>query len=359
MSLKKLNIFHFRNIHDGQLLAHPQFNCIVGDNGAGKTSILESIYYLAHGRSFRGPRNADLIQHQQKKFDLHAQINHIEEPISIGISRPLRGKTKLKKQGENVQSIAEFSYLLPIKLITATAYQLIIDGPKIRRSFLDWGVFHVEPQFLSSWQAYNRSLQQRNALLKQGAPNDQIDYWDQHLIEHGQCINQMRISYFNQMMPVFRKTVHQLINYAEAYDILFQPGWNQDDSLAEVLEKNRFSDRRRGYTQAGPHRADLSVTLNGETAQHVLSQGQLKMLAYTMQLSQGQAFQNAHSRAPIYLIDDICSELDQKNQKKIFEIIGKINAQVFITAIDLNDLNINDDHHVFHVNEGKIEKKDI
>lgn len=339
MAINKLLVQQFRNISLMDLDCHPKYNFFIGENGAGKTSILESIYYLSHGRTFKSTKNHELIQHHTDSFSLYAETNN--DQAQLGVHRPRQGHQKIKKNGEICPSIAPLSSALPVKLLTSMAHGLISDGPKVRRQFLNWGAFHQIPDFFEKWKSYQHALAQRNQLLKNPAMSDQMHFWESQLIDSGNHIHHMLEGYFNDLKAAFYQTSSDLVPLINQFDISYDRGWSSELTLEEAMHQNQFRDKKRGFTHAGPHRSDIAIHFNNDLAISVLSQGQLKMLAYGLHLSQGNLFSKTNQKDPIYLIDDVYSELDHNNQEKIFRKMDDMNGQIFITAIDLRAIHQN------------------
>lgn len=204
MSLLSLHASQFRNLTAVSFNAHPQFNLFVGSNGSGKTSLLEAIYYLAHGRSFRTNRPQRLVQHDSDAFTLHAKLSAQQQTHSLGLKRDKHGQLVLRLNGANVNRLAEFAALLPVQLITPDSFRLFFGGPKERRQFFDMGLFHVEPNFFDCWLRFNKVLKQRNALLKTSRHYDkQFQFWDEQYVSLAFELQQLRQAYVIRLQQAF------------------------------------------------------------------------------------------------------------------------------------------------------------
>ncbi|CAG8999392.1 MAG: DNA replication and repair protein RecF [Candidatus Celerinatantimonas neptuna] len=351
MAIDALNITQFRNISQARMIFSPGLNVIMGDNGSGKTSLLEAVYLLGFGRSFRSSRIRQVVQHQCDELVLFAKIGHDK----IGLSKQVSGETKLRINGDNIRTQATLSKILPVQLIHPDGYGLINGSPRFRRAFLDWGVFHLEPQFQAIMHRFKRLLKQRNALLKRKAPYREIIIWDNEFIEQADQINEMRHRYFTQLIPQIEKL---LADFLPEYQFRFElyDGWNNSQPLAEILEANYSRESQMGYTLAGPHKADIRIKAGTRDAAECISRGQQKLLVCALLLAQGEYTYQVLNKPTIYLIDDFAAELDPNKRKLLAGYLQRNNAQVFITAIELQMLEGFDliDGHLFHVKQGVV-----
>jgi DNA replication and repair protein RecF len=337
----------------------PSFNIFFGENGAGKTSLLEAIYYLGMGRSFRTHLTSRVIEHDQPSLMLTATIYKEESNQSfIGLERMRGGERTIKLDREIQASIAPIARLIPLQLISVDSYRYFSDGPKERRSFLDWGVFHMNTEFLALWQSYNRVLKQRNAALKSGFSQSDVSIWNNEYIQLSEDIDALRTIYIEAFKTIYNEILLQLLPCFNNIEIRYKRGWTKDRALQSLLNEHFLRDSAFGYTQDGPHRADLQLYIDKCPADDILSQGQLKLAAYALHLAQGILLKQQTGKAPIYLIDDLPSELDIQKQTLILDIIKNLNAQVFITGITADTLQSLLDHpgsSMFHVEHGVVE----
>lgn len=342
MSISKLKIAHFRNIIDADLAFSEHFNVIFGENGAGKTSLLEALYYLGFNRSFRTSMISQIIQHHQHQFLLFVECSATgqgeEKRYKIGFEKSLEGNKTLRINSETARSFADAAKILPLQFISTDSHRLFHDGPKERRQAMDWGTFHVEHNFLFIWQKLQKALKQRNALLKNeentGELRKLILPWNQELANAAEKIHAFRKNYVSAVHPLLQELVaYFLPEKAPALTMEYLPGWDTNEPLLEILDKNFFQDRQAGYTQHGPQRADLQFHYQGIPVEDHFSQGQQKLTAYAFQLAQGQLVKNFTGNTPIYLIDDLSSELDQRNRRLVLEVLTRLEAQCFITEI--------------------------
>lgn len=358
MRILHLELSNFRNIHSTKLDFGDNFNIFFGNNGAGKTSLLEAIYFLSVGKSFRSQYPHHLIAHDHDKFTIFSYIkNEDGSEIPIGIERQSDNVSRIRIAGENTNTHSQITKLTPIQLIAAKDYRLLELGPEYRRQFLDWGVFHVEHSFLNLWQKTQQAIRQRNALLKV-KPTDkkQINFWDQELEKTGTELHVLRENYLSILKPLFNNLATTLLGNIEI-SLEYYAGWDTNQSLQEVLSSNLEKDLRFGFTTSGTHRADIRLKTNNCSAQDILSRGQQKLLLYALRLAQGQLLKQQKNVACAYLIDDLPSELDNKKCLDVINILSEMNSQVFITGINRDSFSgflDGKNAAMFHVEHGKI-----
>ncbi len=357
MQLMRLKANSFRNLAELDLEFSPCFNFIYGPNGSGKSSLLEAIYFLSLGRSFRSSLSSRAIQYDAKSFNLFSVILG-QRSTTLGLEKIRQGKTKIKI-GNNTNSVSELAKLLPLQLINPNSYQLLSGGPRARRQFIDWGVFHVEPQFFQIWQRFQQVLKQRNAALQQQVPINQIKVWDVELIEAANKITLLRENYIQQLNPLITELMRKLLTL-QGLSIDFYQGWEKKISLGSILTSSISRDYKLSYTQFGPHRADLLIKLNGHPVHEVLSRGEQKLLTCALQLAQGILLKNVTTKSCIYLFDDLFAELDLTKQNMLMHLLHSLEAQVFITAIEetlIKGLETSVLGKIFQVEQGKIMEK--
>ncbi|UTV27770.1 DNA replication/repair protein RecF [Photobacterium atrarenae] len=356
MVLTRLMVKDFRNIEDCDLTLSPGFNFLVGANGSGKTSVLEAIHYLGHGRSFRSHLTGRVIRHEQQELFVHGRMRtDAGLVLPLGIQKKRDGTTEVKIGGEGGQKLAQLAQILPLQLITPEGFELLIGGPKYRRAFIDWGVFHVEPQFYHAWSRVKRLTKQRNALLKTARSYRELSYWDQELAVLAEEISQWRGQYLD---AVKQKAAEICQHFLPEYDIQlgYYRGWEKDTPYAELLQRNFERDCQLGYTASGPHKADLRLKVAGTPVEDVLSRGQLKLMVCALRLAQGLHLTESTGKPCLYLIDDFASELDSHRRALLAQRLKETGAQVFISAISGDQIaDMHDENgKMFHVEHGKI-----
>ncbi len=356
MAFTRIDIFNFRNISTAKFNPAPLgVNLLYGQNGSGKTSLLEALYYLSVGRSFRSSKTGRIIKHETEKLSIFAQLLNPSNSItSVGIERNQESDLKIRIDNNNANSIAELAVLMPILMINAYWHHFFDAGPQVRRKYLDWGVFYHSPDFYPLWRQYQRALKQRNAALRDRLPRREIDVWTREMIQHAIRLNEARRKYLAQLFPSVLEIATTLLPQYKL-NVAYYSGWSEGADYAEILEQSLHRDLTLGYTQFGPHRADLKVTLNACPAKDILSRGQQKLFVCGMIIAQGALLKTVSETRPIYLIDDLPSELDELSRSKVMALISKQEAQVFITAVERNILNLAYPiAKVFHVEHGDV-----
>lgn len=360
MLLTKLLIQHFRNIINTKLTFSTDFNFFIGNNGSGKTNLLEAIYLLGHGKSFRQTQTSRIIQHEQATFTLYAELRLNQRMTTIGLSKSRQGENQIKIDGTEGHRIVELAQQLPIQLITPESTILLTGGPKYRRAFIDWGCFHSYPTFFTIWNSLKHLLKQRNAALRQVEHYHQIRHWDQPLIQLTQQITNYRCQYIQSIESELIATSKQFL---PEYTLIshFYQGWEKETDYAELLEKNFARDKQLTYTTAGAHKADFQLRVNHIPVDALLSRGQLKLLVCALRLAQGEHLTRQKNSPCIYLIDDFASELDDEKRQLLATRLKSTHSQVFISAIKQQQINnmIDEKDKIFYLNYGKIKITDM
>jgi len=355
MSLTRLNVKHVRNIHNTQIDPAQGLNLFIGANASGKTSLLEAIYLLGMGRSFRSVNIRHVITQGQDTLIVFGQVRQDGRQIGLGVEKQ-KDKTRIKVAGEWVKSAALLAQHLPLQLITPDSHKLIEQGPRYRRQFMDWGVFHVEPQFHQTWRRFQRAMKQRNAGLRQGLPNKVLEGWNQELVFHVEHIDRMRREYIKDLQGLALETIRELTDL-ESVDLSYQGGWKQDLTYAEYLTGQLVQDREAGYTRYGPHRAELSIRIAGMPAAERVSRGQQKLLASALRLAQIQHLKQRRGIDSVLLVDDLPAELDRERRGRFLEALRGLETQVFVTATEADLITNREawkERKMFQVDHGQV-----
>jgi len=326
MNLVELKIHCLRNIHESHVLLNPHINFIYGNNGSGKTSFLEAIYLLSTGHSFRSREIASLITHEQ---DYLAVFGKTDDQQTISLQKKIKQPTLAKINQQSCVSNSELAAFLPCQVFYQDIFQIIDAGPGYRRSLLDWGVFHVEHEYLAIWKNYRRALKQRNALLKKQSSYQQIQPWDHILSETAEMLHQLRLKYFNTLQADFEKILNKVCSVN--CDIDYYKGWDRRQegvTLADVLKKTFASDSQRQFTHYGIQHADIIIENNNGKAKSIFSRGQQKVVLFALKLAQA----NVLKRHCIFLIDDLTAELDEMHVENIMTLLQQMPGQYFITV---------------------------
>lgn len=328
MSISLLKIENLRNISEAEIHFSDQFNFITGANGSGKSSLLEAIYILARGRSYRSNRFGSVVQSDKQAITLYAQA-HTTSHYRIGITKT-SSKTDIRINGNTVYRVSDIARITPLQIITPSSHEILERGPEYRKRFIEWGVFHVEHHYFEIYKRFYKILKQRNSLLRS---NQSSDAWDNSFCIESEKLNNIRRKYVEALNRHFEIECVALGLNCDL-KLFWKSGWDTTKSLSDVLVENLNSDLKRGFTQAGPQRADLKINLKEKSAHLILSRGQQKMLLIALQFAQLSLYKETYGYSPIVLIDDLVSELDSKNKNKTLERLSTLAPQVFITSID-------------------------
>ena len=354
MSLTRLMLRDFRCFAALELDLAPRANLILGDNASGKTSLLEAVFVLSRGRSFRTPKTENLVRHGAEGFLLSGAAKDASGTLPLGLARHGAG-LEARIGGAPAQSLAELTERLPVQLFDSSSHQLIEGGPRYRRQFLDWGTFHVEQGFLPAWRRYQRALKQRNTALKQKAPEALLKTFEPDLAQAGTVLDQYRRDYLTQLEPVALDWARRLLGPTDL-SLRYLRGWGEGRTLEEALAGNRSLDRERGVTRSGPHRAEMAVEIGGQPAQQQVSRGQQKVLSGALLLAQAAFLRQSSGRQCVLLLDDLAAELDRGHLGRFLDLVRETQAQVFLTSVEKDRLPAWEDARLFHVEHGKIVK---
>ncbi len=354
MSLVRLELRHVRNIAEATLTPSLSCNVIFGANASGKTSLLEAIHILGLARSFRTPHIKQVIQRGSEGLTVFGRRSRADgSEVALGIERTLR-ETRIRVAGKNVDRAAELARWLPVQVINPESHEVLEQGPRFRRQFLDWGVFHVEHGFIEAWRGYHRALRQRNAALRQDGPDGAITLWNDSLISHAAALSRARESYLDRLRPWLDDYVERLLGLPVEFQLL--RGWSKDMSYEGALASGLKGDREAGFTRQGPHRADITMRVDGVRVQQSLSRGQQKLLVAAMRLAQVRLLGTLSPDRCLLLVDDLPAELDRERRGRLLALLGEVGAQVFVTSTerDLLDLSAWPECKLFHVEHGAV-----
>jgi len=358
--LQRLAVNSLRNLNAVDIHLSNRINLFYGQNGSGKTSVLEAVSVLGLGRSFRSHKLKPLISTEDDHFTVFGAVHESDLLRKVGVMRSRSGDSLFKLDGEPVSTASALAECLPVQVINAQTFQLLEGSPKQRRQFIDWLVFHVEPEFLSAWKGLQRCLKHRNSLLRRDRiAAAELAPWDLELCLLAEKIDSLRESRIQQFLSVFETLVAEFIALDDL-KLSYQRGWDRDTPLQEVLAETIERDSRQGFTYAGPHRADLRIMVGKQLAADVLSRGQQKLLVCALRIAQGYVFSQQTQRSCLFLIDDLPAELDSDFQSIMARWLLKMDCQVLITGVDRDTLESvwaehpTVDRKVFHVEHGRV-----
>jgi DNA replication and repair protein RecF len=328
----------------------PKFTLISGPNASGKTSLLEAMYVLGRGRSFRSPKIENLIRRGTDRFIVFGEVEHAQRRVPLGIEGSSTG-VRAKVAGEKAATLAELALQLPVQIIDPEVHRLIEEGPSRRRRFLDWGVFHVEHEFVGYWQRYHHVLRQRNAALK-SMQAAQVSSWDPDLIRYGDLITAARQRYVHRLALQCGPMGVRLLG--QELTLSYRTGWGKDQNFAEALAQSFKSDQEIGITQVGPHRAELGIRLEGLAVKDRISRGQQKLLAAALLISQINLCPEGAPVSPTLLLDDPAAELDDERLATLILEVSAHAVQLIVTTLHGEFLAFGDPGRRFTISGGAV-----
>jgi DNA replication and repair protein RecF len=330
VTLRRLQVTDFRCLQSAELDLDPQFTLISGPNASGKTSLLEAMYVLGRGRSFRTRRLEHLIRHGVERFVVFGEIDTANRRVPMGVEGSRAG-IRAQIDGDKPSSLAELALQLPVQIIDPEVHHLIEEGPSRRRRFLDWGVFHVEQSFVGHWQRYQQVLKQRNAALKAHQPRAIVSVWDSDLVRSGELLSAARARYVTALSPRAEAIGRNLLGME--LSLSYRSGWTKDQSMAEALQQSWAHDQEAAATQIGPHRAELAIRLDGAAVKDRISRGQQKLLAAALLIAQLKLFPEGSPVQPSLLLDDPAAELDDERLAGLIREVSSQSVQLIVTTL--------------------------
>lgn len=359
-----LNALEIRNIRvyeQAKIYPDPSLNLIWGANASGKTSLLEAIYLLGTGRSYRSKQLEHLLRHGTDEFGVYAKLapSSNQDSVHVGFSFGVEGR-RISLNGLPQSQISSIAQLFPLQVISPDSHYEFRSSSRQRRAALDWGLFHVEPEFPSLWNRYQRQLQQRNAALKSERQSAARQAWDEGLALMGEQVQAKRVWLLEQLKPAFLVCCHELLGSDQKADLILESGWEANRGLAERLKQDLLRDTARGFTHSGPHRADLRIVLRDSPQQQEIepSHGQYKILVLALRLALIRRFVEIKKQSCCLLIDDLAAEIDTSHRARLTAFLARMPIQLFVTSTDhgLIDLSSWRSYKSFHVEQGHIKE---
>lgn len=353
MRLTGLRIGNLRCVDGFDLDVPHGWTAFIGANGAGKTSILEAVYLLSHGRSFRGGARDALSALGSPGFSVFGRFQHDDgRERRLGLAR-VGNRFEARVDGEPA-ALGTLVEASAVVCFEPGSHELIHGVAEGRRRLVDWGVFHVEHGFLGHWRRYQRALRQRNAALREQASAEALAPWEIEMAEAGEQLSRHRSAYLDRLRPVLAATFAEFVGELGESTLVFERGWREEVSLLDALVEARGRDRDRGHTTRGPHRADWSIGFARAPRREHLSRGQAKLSALAFMLAQARVHAAVHGEWPVLCFDDLASELDVEHQGRVLAVARACRAQVLLTGTELpaalppDSLELS----VFHVEQG-------
>lgn len=364
MYLKKLQLLHFKNYSEVNLSLSDKINCFLGNNGEGKTNLLDAVFYLAFCKSFFNPVDTQIIKDNEAFMVIQGEFEKKEkkEHIYCGLKRGQ--KKQFKRNKKEYEKLSEHIGLVPLVMISPSDVLLIIEGSETRRRFMDLIISQFDQLYLNHLIQYNKALSQRNRLLKKFMEIRQFDesgleIWDEQLIKYGEPVHESRKNFIEDFLPLFQKHYSFISGEKEEVALEYRSQLKEGD-FAELLKNHRDKDRRLTYTSVGVHKDDLDFSLATRQLKKFGSQGQQKTFLLSLKLAQAEYLKNEKQVPPILLLDDIYDKLDEERVAKLMEIVKEDwFGQVFITDTHKSRLpeifdQLKTNYKSFYIKEGEI-----
>ena len=362
MILEKLSLINYKNITEATLELSPKINCLIGQNGVGKTNVLDAIYYLSFCHSANNPIDSQVIRHGEEFFVLEG---YYSDDLQIYCGMKRGQKKHFKRNKKEYKRLSEHIGLIPIVVVSPSDTLLIEGGSEERRRLMDMVISQYDSTYIEALNRYNKALQQRNTMLKaEEEPDiDVISIWEEQMASEGEHIYKCRDAFVREMVPIFQR-YYETISGNQEKVALNYISHCQRGPLLEVMQRDRFKDRAVGYSLHGVHRDDLEFILGDHLMKREGSQGQNKTFAISLKLAQFDFLKRTNSKTtPLLLLDDIFDKLDARRVEQIVNLVaGDEFGQIFITDTNRDHLDqilsaSSHDYRIFHVDNGDINRK--
>jgi DNA replication and repair protein RecF len=365
MYLNKLTVTNFKNYQEASLQFSEKINCFIGDNGVGKTNLLDAIHYLSFCKSYFNPIDSQNVKHSQEFFAIHGTyFKNGGQPDKISCIQKLHHKKQFRLNQKEYDRLADHIGLYPLVMVSPYDRDLINEGSEVRRKYIDGVISQFDRNYLEDLINYNKALTQRNALLKHFTETrtfnqTTLESWDRMLCDPGQRIHQKRNEFLKEFIPVFQYYFEFISGGKEKVSISYDSQLSER-SLEELLAVTVERDRAARYTTTGTHKDDLVLEIDGFPVKKFGSQGQQKSYVIAIKLAQFEYTKNLKGFKPVLLFDDIFDKLDDKRVGQIVSLVSENNfGQVFITDTQryrveklLKEVSI--DHRIFEIKDGNI-----
>ncbi len=364
MYLKHLNIINFKNCEQLDVELSSKINCFIGNNGVGKTNILDAIHYLSLTKSFFNPIDSQNIKYGENFFIIQGEFIINKETENIYCSIVKNKKKQFKRNQKEYQRLSNHIGYLPLVMISPNDINLILEGSEIRRKFIDNVISQHQKDYLHKLIQYNKALKQRNQLLKKFAESNTFDKetletWDHQLCMYGKSIYEQRVQFIEQFLPVFQKYYSQISSGKENVQLSYRSQMH-DNSLQNLLKESYNKDRILQYTTQGIHKDDLQLNIEGHPIKQSGSQGQQKSYLVALKFAKYDFIKDMKKINPVILLDDIFDKFDDERVKKIINLIADHHfGQIFITETSRERLEAliekETDYKIFNIKDGKVE----
>ena len=369
MILEKLSLINYKNIQTATLELSPKINCFIGQNGVGKTNVLDAIYYLSFCHSANNPIDSQVIRHGEEFFMIEgkyaADDSSTDNDLLITCGFKPGTKKHFKKNKKEYKRLSEHIGLIPVVMVSPSDTLLIDGGSEERRRLMDMVISQYDRSYIEALNRYNKALQQRNTMLKaEEEPNiDVISLWEEQMAATGEHIYQKRDAFVKEMTPIFQR-FYETISGNREQVVLNYVSHCQRGPLLEVIQRDRFKDRAVGYSLHGIHRDDLEIALGGHQMKREGSQGQHKTFVIALKLAQFDFLKRTNTKTtPLLLLDDIFDKLDAQRVEQIVSLVaGNEFGQIFITDTNRDHLDqilsaSSHDYKIFYVEDGNVQER--
>jgi len=363
MYIERLKLTNFKNYSEADLAFSDKINCFIGNNGVGKTNILDALYYLSFCKSYFNSVDSQNIKHGEDFFSIHGDYSKNSNPkTEVACIQKRNHKKIFKKDDKEYDRLSDHIGLLPLVMISPYDRDLINEGSETRRKFMDTVLSQFDKMYLNDLIRYNKALQQRNILLKNFSQNnyynaDAIEIWDEQLIQYGEKIFGFRRDFIDAFIPMFQKYFNIISGSREKVSVVYESQLHEQ-KISDLLTRSHDKDRMLRYTTVGTHKDDLHFEIDNYPIKKFGSQGQQKSYVIAIKMAQYEYTRNIKGFKPILLLDDIFDKLDEERVKQIIHLVNDDNfGQVFITDTQqeriekvFNEVKIY--HKIFSVDAG-------
>lgn len=365
MILEKLTLMNYKNITEATLVLSPKMNCFIGQNGAGKTNILDAIYYLSFCHSANNPIDSQVIRHGEEFFMIEGNYASQEDALCVTVAMKKGQKKHIKRNKKEYKRLSEHIGQIPVVVVSPSDTLLIESGSEERRRLMDMVISQYDPTYIDALNRYNKALQQRNTMLKaEEEPNvDVISIWEEQMAIAGEQIYEQRDAFVREMVPIFQRYYETISGNKEQVAINYISHC-QRGPLLEVIQRDRIKDHAVGYSLHGIHRDDLEFLIGDHLMKREGSQGQNKTFVISLKLAQFDFLKRTNSKTtPLLLLDDIFDKLDAKRVEQIVSLVaGDDFGQIFITDTNRDHLDqilsaSSHDYKIFHVDDGHVQER--
>lgn len=336
MILQKLSLLNYKNFEAQTFEFDPKINCFVGNNGVGKTNVLDAIYHLSFGKSYFNPVTTQNIRHGTDFFVVEGSYLKKEQPEKIVVSARKGQKKMIKRNGKAYERFSDHIGFLPLVIISPADQDLIIEGSSTRRKFIDGVISQGDSKYLQDVINYNKILSQRNALLKYFAANhtfnqDSIDVYNEQMHAYGTAIYTKRTAFIEEFVPIFLHRYASITSGSESIGLEYKSQLQEGD-LLQLFRENLAKDKITQYTNVGTHKDDLIFSIDDHPIKRFGSQGQQKSYLIALKLAQFDFIKRHSKDEPILLLDDIFDKLDEERVEHLITLVDKENfGQLFIS----------------------------